>query len=362
MPVDWSLGRMPDVGNNALRAFQVGAQVGQQARKAQDERELRKAVAAAASNPDDPKALQTVMALDPELGMKLEDRQQTRSFNSAMGDYLGGGGLNALAMPLARQPQPSAAPGQGINALAMFSQPQGHWPSPDQVPSSAAPQSPQLPDSRQEEPDPDFAVLGEPQNGKDRAFLRMLKIDPMKAIKLQTTLRDNFVKLLKDSQTVYSIGIDRLSNATDEASYQAVLAELAPLSEAIGGDLLEHVPPNYPGPDGIRELTMKALDAKDRVAAFMRQADIEADNQRADRNTDSLIADRNARRDETRRYHDVQAGNTRRGQDVRSRDTRRGQDRRGRGGRGATQARPTATNTKTGEKMEWDGQAWVTVQ
>ena len=123
----------------------------------------------------------------------------------------------------------------------------------------------------------------------------MIKADPVKALKLRSELRDNFVKTLKDTREVYRFGIERLSQASDEQTYQSVLAELEPMTQAIGGNLLDHVPANYPGPDGMRELLTKALDAKEQVSAFMQQANIDEDNERADRNTDSIIGDRSAR-------------------------------------------------------------------
>lgn len=346
---NWSLSK----GNNALTMFQTGAKIGDQIRQSREKGELRKAVAAAASNPADPKALEAVMALDPETGVRLAEHQHKRAewarddqFRTAQTDYLTptavsnpqmaapNPGQNALAaVGLSPSPSQPGAQAQGSapmpnaqsiisrpdgtpaqmpqqNALAPFSQPQGNWPSPDRAP--------QLPDSRQEQPDPELAFLGQPDNARDRAFLRMVKIDPVKALKLRSTMRDNFVQSLKDTQTLYEVGIDRLSNVSDDTGYQRVLAELAPMSQAIGGNLLDHVPANYPGPDGIRELTMKALDAKDRVAAFREQNNISADNERADRNTESLIADREGRRGEVRRNHNIQSANAQRGQNIRA--------------------------------------------
>lgn len=366
--IDWSLGKMPNVGNNALAAFEQGRKLGDDIRR-------RKAIKAFTEQPDAPKTLNALIRADPDLGFRASEYQRKRradqkddQFGEAMVGYLGpnGDGMGAGAPRSASPTMPSAAfPGQ--NALAAFTGQQGRWPAPGEEPQPpqaanalsaynqpqgsrpSLEQAPQLPDSRQE-PDPELAFLGTPQTGRDRAFLRMVRIDPLKALKLRSELRDNFVKTLKDTREVYRFGIERLSQASDEQGYQAVLAELEPMTQAIGGNILDHVPANYPGPDGMRELLAKALDAKDQVSAFMRQADIDDDNERADRNTDSIIADRDARRDIQRR-----------GQDIRSTDARRGQDKRGSGGRGARQAMPTATGPN-GEKVQWNGTAWVAVQ
>jgi hypothetical protein len=127
---------------------------------------------------------------------------------------------------------------------------------------------------------------------------------------------------MKDERDLYAVAADRLSLARDEDSYQRVLAELSPMVAAVGGSLTDHVPPSFPGPEGLREIATKALSAKERPSLFMQQANIDEDNERADRNTDSLIGDRAERR-----------GIQRRGQDIRSGDVRRGQDIRGSGGR-----------------------------
>lgn len=79
------------------------------------------------------------------------------------------------------------------------------------------------------------------------------------------------------------------------------------------------------------------------------EENVDADNARADRNTDSVISDRTARRGETKRYHDQSDTTRRRGQD---------RPRAGRASGGRSSARPTATGPN-GEKVEFDGKAWV---
>lgn len=62
-------------GNNALSMFQFGAQLGRDARAAQEERALKEAVGAYATNPGDHNALAGVMKADPMLGMKFQQQQ-----------------------------------------------------------------------------------------------------------------------------------------------------------------------------------------------------------------------------------------------------------------------------------------------
>ncbi|WP_072384059.1 hypothetical protein [Novosphingobium sp. NDB2Meth1] len=311
MPINWELARTPDFLGNAFKAY--------------DEGRYKRALTSLADNPDDAKALGIVMAQNPEVGLTFRKAQREDAFNKAAADYYGsnnallgiGGGSRATAA--------SKAPPESMNALAV---PQGFAPAlPGPISgygggtfnwdgSQATP--------AQNNAGPDLSALGQPRSQADAAFLRMLKVDAPRALKVRSEMRDNFVKMLGQEREVYAAAVDRLSQATDDASYQRVLQELGPMVSAIGGDLAKHVPANYPGPDGVRELMMKALTVKDRLSQLLAQDrteayvdNIEADNARADRNTDSLIEDRNARRGETRRYNDARIATARRGQDMR---------------------------------------------
>lgn len=316
MPVDWSLLKMPNVG----KSFMDGLDQGQKRRREEDSRNALNALFSglppAGQTPgygdqverDRNGANVNMAALTPEdmrtaIAVQQARREQDKAgrevdFNRAAVDY--STGQNAL---LSLGGGKAVPPTQGINALA---------PAPMKVPGSFAPTLPDQP--RQTEPtnpetaNPVFAVLGEPRTGADKAFLKMLQIDPVKAMKFRSDLRDNFVKMVGHEREMYSEAADRLSFATDETTYQHVIAEFAPRMAALGGDLSQMVPPTYPGPEGIREITMRALDGKDRLSAFLAQTraktyvdDVEADNERADRNTDSLIT---VRRDRTRIYGD----------------------------------------------------------
>lgn len=359
--IDWSLGRMPDVGRNALLAFETGARIGTQAREAQDKRDQRKAVKAALDNPDDAEALKAVMAFNPELGMKLEARGRDNSFRAAATDYVAPQAAppprNALATMIdATPPNASPVPMNGLNspapnALAAFAQPQGAWPSPDQAPA--------LPDSRQGQPaqpsDPILTHVGKPASREDALFLRMFRADPKRALEMESAMRDRVVDRLKDEHDAYGLGVSMLTGA-DEASWPARRAEVIRRLAPLNLNLEAALPEQFPGEDGLREILMQGMNVKEQIAALINadKADayvdnIDADNERADRNTDSLIEDRDARRAETRRYHD--------GSLDERRASRRGRNR----GRGGRQARPTATGPN-GEKVEWNGKAWVPVQ
>lgn len=378
-------------GGGVDNAVRTGIAMGETVRRAQDEREMKKALGAFAANPDDPAALQAVMARNPELGMRLADYADKRAFRSALSNYIAPNGTpNALlglpgpsVAPLAPHGRfnalaglpgaPAAQPGQSFNdTFAPYSREPA--PSPNATPPVASSVGEQNGNTAPQG-GPDLSVLGEPQTARDRAFLAMVRRDPIQALKIQSTLRDNFMDRVKAEHEFYGEAVQELSGMTNDADWQAALRRLAPMAQALGADLMAHVPPTYPGPDGVQHLLERALPIKQQLDYFMQQANIDADNARQDRNTDSLIATREGRLSEYQRHN--QAGEA---------NTRRRQDRRG-GGRSTTPMRtettrtgptgttrtvttrtpmgdaprPTATGPN-GHKVEWNGKAWVPVR
>lgn len=83
---------MPNWGalnqDNALSYFQTGMQMGENLRKRREEGEVKNALATYAANPDDPKALATVIEKRPELGLRLRDsaREQAAAQRKAQAE------------------------------------------------------------------------------------------------------------------------------------------------------------------------------------------------------------------------------------------------------------------------------------
>lgn len=356
--VNWSLGVMPNVGGNALAAFETGARVGSQVREAKDKRDLRKAVKAAVDNPDDPDALKAVMAINPDLGMKLEARGRDNAFRSAATDYatpepsalsmFRGGAPNDLAGMIDPTPPNASTTLNGgnaapTNALAAFmpgagTEPVAQW----QPPAPAQPTNPIL------------SHVGKPASREDALFLKMFQADPKRALEMESALRDRVVDRLKDEHEGIGYGLATLAGA-DAQSYPARRAEVMRRLAPLKLNLEAVLPEQFPGEEALREIQMQGMALKDQIAALINAdkaeayvENIDADNERADRNTDSLIEDRDARRAESRRYHDG------------SLEERRA-SRRGRGRGRGRQPRPTATGPN-GEKVEWNGKAWAPVQ
>ena len=196
---------------------------------------------------------------------------------------------------------------------------------------------------------------------RNRAFTEMAKIDPLAAMKIDSEMRDAMLDRLEDADKAYRLAVARLPRVTDDASYQQTLNEVDALLAPLGAKIRDSVPANYPGPEGIRQLHMQALDSQQQLAAMDRRFsaearadDIEEDNQRADRNTDSIIADRGARTGIARDRASVSAERERR---IAAGGGGRGGKRKKAGG--GSGSPPSAVNPATGERIVFRGGKWV---
>lgn len=368
--INWAL-----LNNNSFEnALARGMQMGKMAAEARDRREYRNAlndVMMPQPSPDGSndtpevqkrrgEAMRVIAERNPSLAMKLMERADEQAFNSAMGQYLVPGGQPNAMLGLPQRPAPGATPGiapkAGIQPTAAM--PGAVQTAPGVVqPAAQMPDAPKAPQALPQE-QPDMSFLGEPRNGQDRAFLAMLQRNPEKALKIQSALRDNFMDRLEAESDFYGLAVSALTRTSDDAGWQAAMQQLAPRAQAMGVDLMATIPAQYPGPEAVGQLLERALPIKERLDYLLDVANTKADNERADRNTDSLIEDREGRRAETRRYNDRRIETTRRGQDKTDARVRSGQGSK-RTSRG--KARPTATDAK-GNKVEWNGKAWVPVR
>lgn len=326
--IDWGLLRPTDVGN----AFQQGMEHGRGRARQQ---KVESALSAFAQNPDDAGAVNALMSVDFDKGVRAQEWQRKNQgyrrddqFRSALGEYAGKGGFGHRV--------------EGGATGTIFHNPNNG----------------ELPPSLSNEVTPARPPLQEDSGAKDRAFLRMWEADPVKAMEIDSKMRDQAVGRLKVANQAYGFAIQNLANVTDESSYQAVRNGFIKQLEPLGIDVAAQVPERYPGPDGVRSLLMRAVDAKDQIAALDRRdkltadiADDAADNDRADRNTDSMIGSRNASTSQGwervgiqregmqrtdargRRGQDIASGDRRRGQDITSSDRRYATDNRGSGGK-----------------------------
>ncbi len=193
--------------------------------------------------------------------------------------------------------------------------------------------------------------VGSQGEDADNAFREMMETDPVAAFKIQSNARTAGLDRLKVLDGAYDLAIGHLANVTDDAGYQQVLSGMDERLKPLGVNIRDIAPQQYPGPEGVRALLMKAMNAQEQLSAIDRRdrfdadvADDAADNARDDKEAASREADR-----------------VRRAGIARNRETRMGQPKPAKSGKGATAKRPTASG-EDGSKIEWDGSAWVPVK
>lgn len=235
-----------------------------------------------------------------------------------------------------------------------------------------APPSPSDPHGTAPTPLSSLVTTASPQRPQGpSAFERLARTDPDRAVsyqKDQTAItRDQF----KMAQDVNEGSLQILSGVSDQASYDAAKRSAQALYSKYGFNLDDLQLPAEYSPATVNRLRFQAMSTQKQLEQIRADRkldwdieDDEIDNTRSDRNLGSLITDRDQRRAETARYHNSQQATSRRGQDMRERTQRRGQDLRPppRTSRGSGyKTRPTATGPN-GQKMEFDGKAWVPVK
>ncbi|MXO72368.1 hypothetical protein [Alteraurantiacibacter buctensis] len=295
MAINWSLLNEP---NAFERNFEQGRAAAELMRQRRQQEAAQNALASFAMKPNEA-SFNALAQAAPQYAMQARQQMQDAQFRSALGDYASAGmpatggrsSVNALA-PSQPVTAPTGQPMQG---------------SPDPAtgadPSTPAPFGP--PD--QEGDKFDLSFLGEPQSGRDRAFARMMQIDPLRAMQIESDFRERTVERLRAEREIYGFAVEALGRVNDEAGWQEAMSRFLPMVQEFGGDLSQ-IPANYPGPEAVREIMAEALPIKEQLDNFMQQANIDADNARADRNTNSLISNRDARLEETRRSNRTREG------------------------------------------------------
>lgn len=293
--INWSMAAPVNVGGQWLAGVDRGTAI-------RKESDTQKALSAFSGDPSAGN-LNALMGLSPQLAMRASEFQTARAeqdrkaqFRSAQSDYL-------LAGDAAQRPaDPAAMPG--------------------------APDAQGQPAHPFEAFDPAHRA---PVDSRTEAFRRMAVYDPEGASAARKQEYDFVKQRLDVADGAYDYAIARIANVADDAGYRAAVANAAERFAPLGIDIRSMVPEAYPGPDGLRRLLMSAMEAKDQIAATDRSLrlewdirDDEIDNQRSDRNVDSQISDRVARRDLTARGQNMTDSRGRRGQDMSSQDRRYG--------------------------------------
>lgn len=339
--INWNMAQPVDVAGQ----FQKGLEQG---RAAKDKRITQNALLEYSKNPGSPMVINALMPVNPELALKLRDDARAEQYRAAAGKVMGGGSVNALAPT--------------------------NW---GQSPAQGAPFTPATADGFGA--NAPVASNGGLKLNQD-ALRSLYSIDPEQASKLhQSLLQMDKAQIGVAKERASWMGnaayhlrtIRNADGSPDIEGRRAAASQMAPQLEAFGVDPAALNGFSFDDNELDRLVTFgQSLDsiiddnrADRRLGADM--ADDQADNARADREATSRADYRKGQLGMTARGQDIASRDRRRGQDVSSRDRRAGQAvasadrRRGQDMRPASAGGQTATNPKTGERLRWDGKAWV---
>ena len=359
--INWNLLDSPNLPN-----------VGEAVRAGYEQQRRRSALGALARDSSDQNAVSALMEVDPALAMSIREGQRREAghdretiFRKAAGQYLQAGSRNALqgfaagvqptqtsvlGGPVAgSEPQPDSVVPVGHSTRANPASPMG----PRELSSPSAGEAPgAVPNNR--------AFTGEGAS-RDEMLNLMYQSNPQLALRLERDDQEAQYEFAEQYRDVNRWAIEMLGGVADQASWDRMLQQADSMYRRLGINVRELVPEEYPGPDSVRQLLMGAMDADQQLAAQDRRHNIDADNERADMNTESMIENRDARTgiardglDVRRRGQDIVSGDRRRGQDIVSRDRRRGQDRTGgrrNGGRQTGNSRPLTATGPNGQRL-----------
>lgn len=212
-----------------------------------------------------------------------------------------------------------------------------------------------------------------PMRGNPDAWRQYVQFDPEGAIDFRSTSQDWQKEQFEQVERMNDAWLQILSGVSDQASYDRAKNKARALFGSLGMRFDDYDVPEQYDPAVVTQARMEATSTKDQLAAIRADRKLEwdmeddrIDNERMDRNTDSLIDTRAGRLSEYERNNRARAGLTQRGQDLTDERGRRGQDltdKRARDGvrSQGKKARPVAVDAK-GNKMEFDGKKWVPVK
>jgi hypothetical protein len=286
-----------------------------------ERRSLGRAMNALAANPADPKAMEFLYRTRPDLALKMQDRARDADTRNALASYL-------LGDTSSSDGRSTPMPAGGVNALMM-----------------PAPEAARLNGGAAVPPGGQIAPTGEmrgnraPGPVRSPAYEMAVRADPEAFLTFEGKRLDVTGKQLKQAMDLNDYGMQLLGGVSDDASLAQAKERAREVYRRFGmpTDFIDSIPDTY-SPELVRQLQMQGMSSKEQLAAIAREnrlewdiQDDELDNERADRNTDSMVD-----------YRQGQLSNTRRGQDMTDARGRRGQnltDARGRRGQDLTDAR-----------------------
>lgn len=301
--IDWGLLQPVDIAGSMVRGYEAGQRIRQQ-------RDSRNALAAYAQNAT-PQTENALLAVDPGLAARAFDVRHQQGEWQRDAQF-----RDAYARSVAPQNPPSSITGPDRATLQPGGNTLGYQPNAFMPEANAAQALPvqAAPVQAAQHPAGNLDQGLIPHFDQQAAALaEMRRIDPIRADQVAREHYQTVKSRLDVMHQATSDAIARLANVSNDADYQETLGQFRQQMAQMGVDANSlQVPPHYPGPDGVRALMMSGLKLQDQLAAADRYArlqwnieDGQADNARQDRNTDSMIADRDARRALTERGQDL---------------------------------------------------------
>jgi hypothetical protein len=199
----------------------------------------------------------------------------------------------------------------------------------DRQPALGAPQVAQLPPSY-------AAPMTAPTMSSmpDPAYERAVRADPERFLTYQGKRIEVDSKRLEQLRDLNDSAMQILGGVYDDATLQAGKARARLLYQQFGvpTDTIEALPDTF-SPEMVRSLQMQGMDTSKQLAAVARENKLDwdirddlYDNERADRNTDSMVQTRQGQLANVQRGQDLTHSRGLRGQDISSRDRNRGVD------------------------------------
>lgn len=312
--VDYSLlGTIPDAGKGFMNGYT-------QSRDMLRQEDGRNALLKYVKTPTTD-SFNALLAVDPQLASSVQsaragfdDTQRTADARNALSNYMRSS--TRAAPPRQVSPAPAANSVASPGALDL---PRG---SPLD-PNRAANRSPagNVPEAAT-----DAAVSSVPSIFVDQdhngAWQRLIDADPGTAMKVRASEAKELTDRLATMNDAMAFAVQNLANVGDDASYQQVVGEFVRQLGPMGESIAQMLPPQYPGPEGIRSLLLRGAEVQQQISAMDRKAkldwdivDDQVDNNRAASEAGSRDLDRRERRRMTgeRDGREASRGNTPRG-------------------------------------------------
>lgn len=203
-----------------------------------------------------------------------------------------------------------------------------------------------------------------PRPGSE-AWRQYVQYDPEGAVDFRASTAEWTKDTFDQARELNESAMQILGSVYDQVSFGRAKNKARALYGRFGLNLDDFGLPDQYSPELVRSLQLEGMQTREQLETIRRERetdwnieDRQQDNERLDRREEDLGQDREARRAEVRRNNERRDATARRGQDLGASRARSGSVPRN---SRRAEARPTATDAQ-GNKVEWNGSAWVPVR